>query len=99
MGSSRILAAVNSSQALPTMNLAQLRLDQLAIEVNSTFSQFSYGSNLPGMNGYFDFNAQVNSLSPSVSIQSVAEPGTLGLFALGAAGLALRRSRRSPDAA
>lgn len=81
--------ALSTSQALPTMNLAQLRLDQLAIELNSPFSQFSYDGNLPGSNGFFDFNAQLNSLAPSVSIQSVPEPATSTLLAVGVFGLAV----------
>jgi hypothetical protein len=95
---------LGSKSPLPTMNLAQIQLDQLPLLFNDTVTppanQFFYETQLPGGSqnpnapaGYY-FDAVVSSLSPVASIQSVPEPGARCLFALGAVGLAVRRFRR-----
>jgi hypothetical protein len=89
-----------SYRPLATMNLAQIQLDQLPFDFNrnNTFL-FSYSSTLQNGKVFYDFDALANSLSPSVSIASLPEPGTLSLFVLGAVGLALCRFRRTAEAA
>jgi hypothetical protein len=94
-----------SKSTVPTMNLARLQLDQLSLLFNNMVTppanQFFYNGQLPGGSqnanaraGYY-IDAVVSSLSPAASIQSVPEPGSLTLFALGAVGFAMRRVRRA----
>jgi hypothetical protein len=86
-------------QPLATMNLAKIQLDQLPFDFNQNNAfLFSYSSTLQNGKVFYDFDALANSLSPSASIASLPEPGTLSLFALGAIGLALHRFRRAPEA-
>src|SRR5579884_1017712 len=76
---------------LPTLNLANLQLNQLSI--NTSASSFEYGfaaDMMPG--GQASFTASVDSISAPK--YGTPEPGSLTLFLLGAAGLAARGVRR-----
>ncbi|HWG44080.1 MAG TPA: PEP-CTERM sorting domain-containing protein [Gemmataceae bacterium] len=72
---------LESKEVLPTLNLANLPLNNIPLYSGS----FDY-TDLTG----FGFQAQVNS----ISLHSAPEPGSLTLFLLGTAGLAARGMRR-----
>jgi hypothetical protein len=87
---------LTSKGPLPTTNLAKLQLDTVPFRFNDNSLpapfQFTYNGQL-NANTMFTFSAQLNSLSASASIQSVPEPATLTLFALGLVGVVVRRFR------
>lgn len=80
---------LTSKDPLPTLNLSNLDLNDIPFTLNPPSG---YDPNVLNEEiNSFQFNADINSLSTSIS--STPEPGSLVLFTLGALGLALRRFR------
>jgi hypothetical protein len=83
--------ALKVTGQLPTLNLANLQLNQLSINTSTSSFGYSFAADMmPG--GQDSFTASVDSISAPK--YGTPEPGSLTLFLLGASGLALRGVHR-----
>jgi len=82
---------LNVNGPLPTLNLANLQLNQLLINTSTSSFEYSFAADMmPGWQQ--SFTASVDSISAPT--YGAPEPGSLTLFLLGATGLAASSIRR-----